>query len=454
MFRFESFPHFGEMGYRPHPARAAVYTSGMVRAVLICSFVSVLYAQESGEGSLAQVRAKVANIVGRLSNYMCTETIERTSYVLRSEPKASCAGLLAVEGHGQLVSSDRLRLDVGSSKSATLSNEFYSWAGENHFSDQTIGEIVGNGATSNGSYTALLSMIFTSDPVKFAYIGEHKEAERSLAEFSYETPLAGSHYTYFRQNRLRMRTAYEGAFLVDEKTFDLVELTIRTKGLPLESGGCGADTTVDYQNVPLNGSILLLPSVVRMTIVNTDGSEDVNQTVFSACREFEGESAVHFGDAALAPSADQAAREPTELAVRSGLRFEVMLTQDIDLSKAAAGDAIRGELASPIHEGRKLVASTGTPVTMRIVELRRTYGPPSSISLGLRLENLSVMGSIRTLAARAKGVSLRTRPQTLRNLSFRPRRTDDAGPLTLAFPYPKENILTTNGLKTGWITGP
>lgn len=412
----------------------------MGRAVLICSFVSILYAQQSGEGTLAQVRAKVADIVGRLSNYMCTETIERTTYVLRSEPTASCAGLLAVKGHGQLVSSDRLRLDVGSSKSAALSNEFYSWAGESHFSDQTPGEIVGNGATSNGSYTALLSMIFTSDPVKFAYIGEHKEAERSLAEFSYETPLARSHYR-FRQNRFRVRAAYEGAFLVDEKTFDLVELTIRTKGLPPESGGCEADTTIDYQNVRLNGSILLLPSVVRMTIVNTDWSEDVNQTVFSACREFEGESAVHFGDAAPAPSADQAAREPTELAVRSGLPFEVVLAQDIEISKAAAGDAIRGELASPIQEGRKLVASTGTPVTMRIVELRRTYGPPSSISLGLRLESLSVKGGIRTLAARAKGVPLRPRPRTLRNLSFRHWRTDDASRLMLAFPYQRKTYL-------------
>lgn len=418
---------------------------GMVRAVLICSFVSILYAQQSGEGTLTQVRAKVADIVGRLSNYMCTETIERTIYVLRSEPKESCAGLLRVKGHGRLVSSDRIRLDVGSWKS----NEFYSWAGENRFSDQTPAEIVGSGTTSNGSYTALLSMIFTSDPAKFTYIGAHKGAQRSLAEFSYETPLARSHYTYM--NRFRVITAYEGTFLVDEKTFYLVELTIRTNGLPAETGGCEGDTTVDYQNLRLNNSILLLPSVVRMAIVNTDGSENVNQTVFSACREFQGESAVNFGDAAPAPSADQAAREPTAIAVRGGLPFEVALTQDIDTSKAAAGDAIRGELVSPIEESRKLVAPAGTPVTARIVELRRLYGPPSSISLGLRLETLSVRDGIRTIAARAKSVSLQPKPGYP---SFRQLRTGNDSQLTVAFPYPNGNILSTNGLKTSWITSP
>ena len=144
-------------------------------------------------------------------------------------------------------------------------------------------------------------------------------------------------------------------------------------------------------------------------------------------------------------------RGPAELAVRRGLPFDVALTQDIDTSKAAAGDAIRCELATPIQEGSRLVASVGTPVTARIVELRRIYGPPSSVSLGFQLESLYVDGAAWTLAARAKGVSLRlgSRRQPVRQF-----QTGDARRVTVAFPYPNGNILATNGLKTSWITGP
>jgi hypothetical protein len=73
-------------------------------------------------------------------------------------------------------------------------------------------------------------MIFTMDPVKFSYRGEHTEPDRSLAEFAFEDSLNKSHYTF--AERFRVITVYEGSFLVDPQTYDLVRLTIRTKGLP------------------------------------------------------------------------------------------------------------------------------------------------------------------------------------------------------------------------------
>ena len=49
--------------------------------------------------------------------------------------------------------------------------------------------------------------------------------------------------------------------------------------------------------------------------------------------------------------------------------FEIALTQDVDTSKAAAGNGIRGELASPIQEGRKLIVSNKTKDRAYIVVL-------------------------------------------------------------------------------------
>jgi hypothetical protein len=292
-------------------------------------------------------------------------------------------------------------------------------------------------------------MIFTFDPVRFSYIGEHTEAQRQLVEFAFEAPLERSHYTFTQ--RFRVITAYEGNFLVDPKTLDLVRLTIRTKELPTESGACEAATNTDYQNVRLHNSILVLPSLVRLVIVNTDGTESVNETGFSGCPEFQGESAVNFGDdASKVASSNSLALAPAELAVRRGLPFEVTLRQDIDTSKASAGDAVICELVTPIQDRRNLVLPIGTPVTARIVELRRTYGPPSSLSLSLRLESLELDGTVRTLSARAKGVSRRGPRGPVPAQSG----TVENHELTMVFPDPTGKMVIKSGLKTDWITGP
>lgn len=415
----------------------------MVQTLILCGFVLTLQAQHGADELLARVRAKVTDTVGRLSNYMCTETVERTVYALRtvSGSKEPCAGLLAAKGHERLLSSDRRRLDVGASKSG----EMYSWAGENRFQSETPGEIVERGTTSNGSFAALLSMVFTMDPVKFSYRGEHTESDRSLAEFAFEESLNKSHYTF--TERFRVITAYEGSFLADTRTYDLVRLTIRTKGLPPETDACEAATTLDYQNVRLNGSDLLLPSLARLVVVDTDGAEKVNQTVFSSCHEFLGESVVNFGDAAGTQPGDAQQRRPAELAMTKGLSFEVAVTQDIDTGKAAAGDAIRCELVTPIQDGRKLVAPAGTPVTARIVELSRNYGRRPTVLLAFRLESFDLDGTVRTVVAHANRA-----PAPSRLVPGGQPRTDGERQ-AMVFPDPSGNLLIKSGLKTRWLTG-
>ncbi len=418
----------------------------MVRTVLLCGLVLTLRAQQGGEELLAHVRAKVRDTIDRLSNYMCTEAVERTVYVLPATGKSaeSCAGLLSGKSRGRLLSSDRLRFDVGVSKSV----EMYSWAGENRFHDRTPGEIVGRGATSNGAFAALLSMIFTADPVKFSYRGEIMEAERPLAEFAFGVSGGVSRYRF--TGRFRVVTAYEGTFLVDPKTFDLVRLTIRTEGLPREVGACQVTTTLDYQNVRLNDSNLLLPSVARMEIVETDGSEKINEAVFSSCHEFLGESVVKFGDSADAPPSNAPVPAQEELAVAKDLSFEVELKQDIDTSTAAAGDAIRCELVTPILNDRKVVAPAGTPVSARIVELSRIYARNPSVVLAFRLESADLGGTVRTFAARAKGTPLGPAARPAPGLQIRTSGDREA---RIVFSDPRGNMVIKSGLKTKWLTG-
>jgi hypothetical protein len=153
-----------------------------------------LNAQQAGEELLAKVRSRVLENVDRLSNYACTETVERKVYVLRAGnlTPASCEALLEADRGGRLRSSDRLRLDVGI---AQTGEEMYSWSGENQFEANNTHQLV-QGATTNGSFAGFLYMIFRQDRVTMSYRGESRSGERELAEYEFRTSRGQSHLHY------------------------------------------------------------------------------------------------------------------------------------------------------------------------------------------------------------------------------------------------------------------
>ena len=89
----------------------------------------------------------------------------------------------------------------------------------------------------------------------------------------------------------------------------------------------------------------------RLRIVQTDGGESENRTVFSGCHEFLGESNITFGPPPDAPAL-KTDRSPAldALIIPQGLRFRVALTQSIDVATAAAGDPVKAQLLTPIRD--------------------------------------------------------------------------------------------------------
>ena len=79
---------------------------------------------------------------------------------------------------------DRLRLDVAVSGDS----EMFSWAGENHFQDGTLADLVRSGATSTGTFSSFLGSIFGTDAATFTYNGDVDTAGRLLAEFGFRVP--------------------------------------------------------------------------------------------------------------------------------------------------------------------------------------------------------------------------------------------------------------------------
>jgi uncharacterized protein (TIGR03435 family) len=423
-----------------------------MRVVVLLGVALLMQAQSRPEELLARVRARVAETLGGLSRFMCTQTVDRAEYRVDPGDDATPCGApgAADADAAHLVTTDRLRLDVG----IGTNREMYSWVGENHFHDRNLTQLVKAGAISNGSFASFLTAIFQSDRAEFTSHGETVGEGRRLAAFAYEVLPADSHYVFM--GRIRVTTGYEGSFLVDPATADLVQLVVRTKDLPRETGSCQATTTLEYHRVHWNDAEFLLPASTWLQILDINGDKKDNRTVFSDCHEFLGESTVTFGTAADTTPARAAATEAAPLGLPDGLQFAVALTQNIDTATAAGGDPIRAKLTTAIRDrSSKILVPANTPVTARIVEIRRFYQRMPAVSLHLRLESVTLGGQARPFGVRLFPLVERAQPIPQGGRLMMPVSNGES-PLDLAalvFPDAEHNLVIQSGLHWNWVTG-
>jgi hypothetical protein len=462
------------------------YPYRMWRFVLLWVFVTSVTAQQSapgddGKGLLAEVRKKVMLTLDRLPKYMCTETIDRSTFQpkkkvekrqfrpLGLDPKeptpvrlVSCDEIAALKKKADWQvrkdTSDRLRLNVAVSENS----EMFSWAGENRFNDRGLADLVRRGATSTGAFGSFLASIFGADfetnAVNFTYKGEANVDGRALVAFDFRVPLEKSTFRMENQTHLSAIVAYEGSFLVDPKTFDLVRLTIRASRISPEFNVCENVTTLDYGSVRLHDSEFLLPKDALLHVTNADGSELENNTVFSGCHEFLAESSVSFGtDSENAPGAAQTTVSKT-LALPAGLSFRLALTNAIDTGTAAAGDPIKARLLGPIKgKGSGVLVPKGAAVTGRIVQIKRRYQPGfASLTLALKLETVEASGVPQPFYARPEPAVVRRTDRAAVNREGRAfgqmSDPDDPGVGFLEFQDVSEHFFVNAGVEIGGTT--
>lgn len=393
------------------------YASRM-RLLLLCALATSVAAQQYPPGDdakslLLEVRKKVMLTINRLPKYMCTETIDRSTFKPEAKVLGRSCDDLAIrrkqaDWKVRLYTSDRLRLDVAISGVS----EMYSWAGEDRFRDQSLADLVGDGATSTGAFAAFLSSIFGTNAANFTYNGDVKADGRVLVEFGFRVPLENSSYRIASKLHSGI-VPYDGTFLVDPNTFDLARLTVRAYQLPAELNACEDITTLNYGSVRLNDCEFLLPKNVRLQVINANGTELENRTVFSGCHEFCGESSLQFGDV---PQIQQGASQITAfraVALPAGLPVRLALTRSIDTATAAAGDPVKAELTTAIKtKNNSVLVPRGAAVTGRIVQIKRLRRARSeSLTLAVKLETVEINGVPQKFDARLQSaVKRRTNP--------------------------------------------
>jgi hypothetical protein len=384
-------------------------------AISAISAISLRAAQTSSEDDpkalLLEVRKNLLLTVHSLPNYMCTETVDRSMWEpLGPFSGSSCDALTSARKKTswkiRQTESDRLRLDVAVSSGS----EMFSWVGAGRFEERSLADLVGSGATSTGSFASLLSSIFATNDARFTFDGTSGTPSGPLAEFGFVVPLERSKYSVGNKAH-RAVVKYEGTFLVDPKTFTLVQLTIHADDLPAELNVCEDTTILDYERIRLNGSEFLLPKDARFHVVGVGGSELKNRTIFSGCHEFRGESTLTFVPPAETTTTEtRGMAKPAAAALPAGLPFTLTLSQSIDASKAAAGDVIKGKLTRAIRGPRReVLVPKGAVVTGRLVEVVRLYGAEAqSLRIGIKLETIESGGIATQFDAQLESAEKRT----------------------------------------------
>ncbi len=424
-----------------------------VRFLLLLSVAAEVQGQPDPAELLKLAQAKIVDSLNRLPRYMCTQTIDRSVYV----PDVPLAEKPCDEnGPGRslhLLSSDRLRLDV----STVSTGEMYSWVGQRRFDDRDLLEMVDYGSIETGEFAAFLSEIFQGDHARFTYNGRTVLDGRTLAEFGFRVSYENSRYS-FGNGQHRVITGYDGTFLIDPTTTDLVQLIVRTNQLPSETGTCYASTTLNYARVNLKGDNVLLPRESLLYIYTIEGGTTTNRTAFSDCHEFLGESTLTFDSRSSVIDSVGHNSVPEASLFPPGLPFRVALTEGIDTATAAAGDPLRARLVTPIRDGAKVLAPVGARVAGRIVRLAFSHGAESTITLEFKLDTVDIGGVATRLTAisETRGSSFqKTKRGTL-------QRRVDLGTLhslkdrsaEFVFRQVTQTYLISSGLESAWVTAP
>ncbi len=374
-------------------------------AVALVPIAAALGAENPGDpgARLTRARAMVLERADRLPDYTCVQTVDRRYYTRRKKDRdLTCEQIRALEQKGLVLeSTDRLRLEL----KVSHGQEIGSWAGS-QFTEQSIFDLIGGGPYGTGMLGALVGDVFVNGGAAYGFVGDDAATGVSLAAYTYNVPLAASHY-HVKTRTGWAPTPFHGAFWLDSKSLELKRIIVEAPGLPLDTGACDAATGVDYKKVKVGDGDFLLPARSTMRMVMRDGAETDSTAVYSGCHQYRGEATIRFDDDAPVEDWSQTAQAPAA-PIPAGLQFTLALAEAIDTDTAAAGDVVRASIRGPVRDARskELVMPSGARVQGRIIQMQHWLGKPRKFTIAVLLEKVEVGGVWRPLYAEIRQRSL------------------------------------------------
>jgi hypothetical protein len=334
-----------------------------------------------------RVREKVLGNISRVPRYTCVETVERVSHRPQYGGRpGSCAGLIAAQARltspGLLTWHDRLRLDVAVGKES----EMFSWAGAASFETGAMNDLAATGATGSGAFSSFLNSVFGNDSDKFIYVGERDTPFGHLSAFDYNVPISKSHYNTRMGDGKDHLIPYHGTFYVIPATATVRRLEVVADQFP-EGEACRVVDTMDYTTVKIGSGDFMLPEVSAMDVLYSNGDLARNETRFSGCREYVGESTIRFDDPDDTASPAAAARAALK-SLPPKTRIRVKIEPPISTETAAAGDPIVGVVEHEVKEKGQVVVRTTDRLHGRLLRLEQNMIPAPKWTVAIRFDSI------------------------------------------------------------------
>jgi hypothetical protein len=360
-------------------------------ALLLAAATAASTADPDVEALFQQARAKVIDNTRRMPRYTCVETVSRAQYEAAQSPP-NCQSLIAMRrlspSRGNLAVRDRLRLDVA----VVDGGEIFSWAGAGKFETHDIEKLVGGGASGSGEFGGFLASVFGNAPDSVRYSGHRND----FAIFEYNVPVAKSTYRIHTVGAGK-NFGYRGTFSVDPSDGDLEQLVVETDQFAQGDDVCRVQHVMDYSRVKIGSGDFLLPEVATMDALYRNGGESLNETRYSDCREYVGESTIHFEDveATTGPAASKGPLQP----LPPKARLLIGLTTPINTEIAAAGDRVDGVLLRDVIDKKQgAVARVNDRVHGRILRLQQFMGAAPRWYLTIRFDTIERNGTEQPVA--------------------------------------------------------
>jgi hypothetical protein len=333
--------------------------------------------------TLQNVRQKVIEAIGRSDNYICMQDLSRFYYDV-SNPALACRQPPAVPYTPPRLQ-DRLKLDVAVSQGS----EIYSWHGDNKFAATTVSQVVREGPIASGSFNGYLRNIFGERGVSFTYRGLSKINGLDLYSFDYEVPLAASHYQV-QAGKHFVLTPFHGSFSAHAGNFLLYSLVVTADEdkLSQKTDICASETRLVYQSVRIGSHDSLLPASFDLLIGGQEGSFTESKGLYSACREYTGESTLHFDiDDTEKDVAGPAKLESEPL--RSGIYLRIALRGQIDEESAYAGMPVEAVLVHAAKIGKGITLPRGAELRGVITRFQIVHRPAHAVVMKLEFNSIT-----------------------------------------------------------------
>jgi hypothetical protein len=372
------------------------------------------------EAALARVREKGVEMLSRLPNYTCRETVERYSRLGAWNPWTKL---------------DTLNLEVARVGGKEL------FAAPGHGFDETDpARIAVKGTIASGDFTGHLNTLFAGNAAKITYRGRTTMLGRPALRYDFTTPPEAG-WT-LRDGANSALVGEKGSFWADAESYDLLRIEVQADHIPPDLLITGTTQRIDYARTRIGSRDELLPKEAELIVTQLPAAEGLskhdrqmlqpaesrNLVAFSGCREYQAQTAISFG--------------PQQIEIPAGVSLDTLVETDVNSKRLEVGESLIAKLESAIIKGGKIIIPAGALLKGRVRTIRPS-DQPGKVMVGLEFSEVEFGGQ----SAQFSG-ELRTVEPGAADVVVAPQQ-DRPGAVTFRLPGAGVSL---KGLRMSWQT--